>query len=124
MKRDIILSGICGLILGLLIFFFANCLKNLIPTLISDFVGTLVLFVNVLFIALAEIPVMLFAMRRMSLRDTLSRKIIALVFLAYVSFASVYASIFVLLSDPNYSYFGLVLLGLGLVRFASGIIVK
>lgn len=123
MKRDIAISGVLGLFFGPMIFFFANWVKSFIPTLISDFISALVIFLIMLFFALAEIPVMVFAIRKLS-QTSLPRWIVLAIFMFFVSFAAVYALIFMLLTDTGYSNFGLVLAGLSLARFCGGVFIK
>ncbi len=123
MKRDIALSGILGLIVGLLIVFFANWLKGFIPTPVSDSITTLVVFSIILLIALLEMPLMVFAIRRMS-GTIMPRRIIGGVFLFYVSFAAVYAAIFLLLTADSYSNLGMVLFASSTIRFLTGIFIK
>lgn len=123
MKRDIAISGILGLVLGLFIFFFANWLKTFIPILVADFITTLVVFAILLIIALIEMPMMVFAIRLLS-NTTISRRVVDSAFLFYVSFASIYALIFILFAGNDYPYFGTMLAALGLVRFVSGIFLR
>ena len=120
MKRDLVLSGIAGLILGLIVFLAANCVKNYIPFLAPSFLATLIVFAILILIAFLEMPMMVFALRKMAQSATMPRGVIVGVFLFYVAFAAVYASMHVLLTGDNYFYFGTLLAALGLVRLASG----
>lgn len=123
MKRDIAISGILGLVLGLFFFFFANWLKSLIPILVADFITTIVVFAILLSFALIEMPTMVFAIRLLS-STTISRRVVDGAFLFYVAFASIYAMIFILLSGNDHPYFGTWLAALGLVRFLSGVFLR
>ncbi len=123
MKRDIAIAGLLGLPLGFAIWLFTIWLKTLVPAFISDFISVLVIFLIMLFFALAEIPVMVFAIRKLS-QTSLPRWIVLAIFMFFVSFAAVYALIFMLLTDSSYSNFGLVLAGLSLARFCGGIFIK
>ncbi len=123
MKRDIAIAGLLGLLLGFAIWLFTIWLKALVPTFISDFISALVIFLIMLFFALAEIPVMVFAIRKLS-QTSLPRWIVLAIFMFFVSFAAVYALIFILLTDTSYSNLGLVLAGLSLARFCGGIFIK
>ncbi len=123
MKRDIALSGTLGVILGLGILLLAISIKNFVPTLVSEFISTVVVFSILLIIALVEMPVTVMAIRLLS-NSTISRRAIAGTFLFYVSFAAVYAFIFLLLAGSEHLYLGILLAGLCLVRFASGVFVR
>jgi len=123
-KRDFIFSGILGLIAGMLIWLGANWVKSFVPTLLPGFLFAIVTFVILLFTALLEMPVMVFAFRKMAQPGTMSRKIITVGFSFYVLFAAVYAVIFMLLADADYIYLGAILAVLGIVRFFSGIFIQ
>jgi hypothetical protein len=122
-KRDISLSGILGLVLGLLIFLASIWVRSLIPALLPGFILALVTFVVLLLIALVEMPMMVFALRKMA-QSTTPRLMISSGFALYAMFAAVYAAIFILLTDAGYFYFGATLAALGIARLVSGIWIK
>ena len=124
MKRDLILAGLIGLVVSLFIFLGANWLKRVVPVLFPDVSATLVIFVFLLLVALVEMPMMVFALRKMAQSATAPRRLITLGFWLYVVFASVYAAMYVLLTGDNYFSLGTVLAALALVRFASGVLVR
>lgn len=124
MKRDLIFSGILGLVAGLLILLGANWAKSFIPTLLPGFVFALVTFVILLLTASAEMPVMVFALRKMAQHATTPRMIVAAFFSFYVLFAAIYAAILVLLTDADYFYLSVILAALGIVRFFSGVFIR
>jgi hypothetical protein len=114
---------VLGLGLGLFILLLAISTKSLVPALISDFISTAVVFSILLISALIEMPVMVVAIRLLA-NTTISRRVIQGAFLFYVSFALVYAFIFVLLVENEYLNLGMLLAALCLVRFASGVFVR
>ncbi len=124
MKRDIALSGFIGLLIGAIIFVAARWIKHYIPSLVSGFAGTAIVFAILLSLALAEMPMMLFALRRMAHSPTTPRTLVAGTNMGYVMFASIYASVFVLTTGDHYYSLGSVLAALGLLRFASDVLVK
>ncbi len=117
MKRDLAISGIIGLLIGGGMFYAAMSLSGILPRLIEDAVAVVVLFFILLAIAVAEIPMMSFGLRQMAQGKT-PRALVVTVFLIYVTFASVYASILVLLTGATLLSFGLA--ALAVVRFATG----
>jgi hypothetical protein len=124
MKRDLIISGILGLGASLLIFLGASWVKSFIPTLLPGLVPALAVFVVLLLTALAEMPMMVFALRKMAQSITMPRHIIAAGFSFYVLFAAIYAAILVLLTDASYIYLSVILAALGIVRVASGFFIR
>ncbi len=121
MKRALALSGFIGLLFGAGIYAGASVLTTLLPILVQGVVGAAIIFAIVLFFSLAEMPMMLFALRQMT-RRTNPRRMVIIVFSLYVMFASVYASIFVLLTGQV--VWGLALALLCAVRFASGVLIR
>jgi hypothetical protein len=71
--------------------------------------------------ALAEMPMMVLALRTMRRGKTLPL-LAALTNVAYVMFAAVYAGIFLLLTGDE--TLGLVMASLSVVRFGSGVFVR
>jgi len=98
--------------------------KYYLPALISGLTGTLVVFAVLLLLALAEMPMMLFAMRHLARSPSSPSGLITLTNTGYVAFAFVYATIFVLVTGDNYYSLGNLLAALSLIRFASGALVK
>ncbi len=123
MRRDLVIAGISGLLFGAFIFFVAGWIKSHIPSLVSGMIATLVVFAILLLIALFEMPMMVFALRKMAQSVTTPRKVISSGFSLYVTFAAAYAAIFVLITDDHYFFLGTFLAALGLARFASGILI-
>lgn len=124
MKRDLIFAGILGLGAGLLFVLGANWAKNFIPTLLPGFVSALFTFLILFLFALAEMPMMVFALRKMAQPATLPRHIIAAAFSFYVFSAAIYAATQALLTDASYFYFSAILAVLGIARFFSGIFIR
>ncbi len=121
MKRDLAISGIFGLLVGGTIFYAAFSLSAGLPRLIENALAVGILFFILLAPAVAEIPMMSFGLRKMA-QGKGPRGLVVAVFLIYVTFASVYASILVLLTGALLLSLGLA--ALGLVRFASGAWIK
>lgn len=122
MKRDLILAGLVGLIVGICLYLGASALSTLIPTLLSLSLLVAVTFLFLLALSLVEIPMMLFGLRQMARSSATPRRLLAGTFAFYVMFASVYASIFVLLTGQI--GWGIALAALCLVRFASGMWIR
>lgn len=121
MKRDLVVSGFIALLLGAGVYSAASALSTRLPILLPWTIGVAIAFSVLLLLSLAEIPMMLFALRQMA-RGTTSRRFVVAAFAAYVAFASVYASIFVLLTGQV--LLGLGLAALGVVRFATGALIR
>lgn len=122
MRSDLTIAGIVGLVIGASIYVGASALSTLIPILLSLFFLVAVTFLFLLALSLVEIPMMLFGLRQMARSSSTPRRLLAGTFAFYVMFASVYASIFVLLTGQI--SWGLVLAALGLIRFASGMWIR
>ncbi len=122
MKREFVVFGLVGLGLGVAIYFGAGAVSAHIPTLVQGGIGAVIVFSILLLISLAEMPMMLFGLRQMARSQTTPRALMIGTFAVFVVFASVYASIFVLLTGAM--AWGLVLAALGLARFAGGVWVK
>jgi hypothetical protein len=121
-KRELIFSGIVGLVAGLGVYLGASVLSAIIPTLLGDTLATTITFAFFLSLSLLEIPVMVFGLRQMVRSLTTPRWLPTATFGVYVGFAFVYASLFVVLTSQV--PVGWAMLLLGLVRFASGALVK
>ncbi len=117
MKRDLFISGLIGLLAGGGIFYAALALSAGLPRLAESTVAVAILFLILLCLALGEIPMMSFGLKQMAGAKT-PRVLVVIVFLIYVTFASVYASILVLLTGALVLSLGLA--ALGIVRFATG----
>ncbi len=115
-------SGIAGLAIGGLVFAVASLFKNRIPLLIEGGIGVGIVFLVLLLMALAEIPVMVWALRRMVRDASTPRAVVLGTHVVYNSFAAVYAAAFVLVTGRE--TLGLVLAGVGLLRFITGIWIR
>jgi hypothetical protein len=118
MRRDLIFAGIIGLLVGMVAYAGARFLSTQIPILVQGALGVAVAFIVALGLSLFEIPVMVFSLRQIA-RDSTSRSLIDGLFGLFVCFASVYASMFILLTGTD--YLGLALALLCLVRFFTGL---
>ena len=122
MKRDLAIFGLIGLGLGTAIFLSAGAIAARIPILVQGGIGVFTVFAILLAISLAEMPLMLFGLRQMARSQTTPRALLVGTYAVYVTFASVYASIFVVLT--NEFAWGFALAVLCVARFASGAFVK
>ncbi|MDE3091385.1 MAG: hypothetical protein KGJ80_18620 [Chloroflexota bacterium] len=121
MARGMIVAGIIGLAVGALIFLGARTIAAYWPNLIQG-VGAAMVFLFLLLISLAEMPLMLYGFRQMARGKLTPRSLLAGAFGVYVAFGAVYAAIFVLLTSQF--ALGLALASLCLARFLSGGLVK
>ncbi len=122
MKLDIAVSGIVGLVIGGLVFFAAFWFKGNVPSLVGGSIGVAIVFLILLLVALAEMPVMVWALQRLA-RDASTPRVVVLgTHAGYNSFAAVYAAAFVILTGKETPAF--ILAGLGLLRFVSGIWIR
>jgi uncharacterized membrane protein len=121
-RRGFGVAGLIGLLLGAAIYFGAGSIAVRIPILIQSSVGAVIVFAILLLISLAEMPMMLYGLRQMARSQTTPRALVIGTFTVFVIFASVYASIFVVLT--NEFAWGMVLAALCLARFAGGMLVK
>ena len=87
-------------------------------------ISSIVVFLIILLIAIIEMPIMAFGLRKIAQSADVPRKIIAGGFFFYVMFAAVYAGMYILVTGDQYFYFGTVLAALLLARFASGIFIR
>jgi hypothetical protein len=123
-RINVVLTGLLGLI-GAVIFT-AFCIlvmvQGWIPAILDSYplmVWGLFLFLAVF--SVAEIPVMIFGMRRMAASTHPRAKLIALVTnIGFTFFAAVYAAPFILLT--GYLWAGVALAALSLARYVSAII--
>jgi len=122
MKRDFVLAGLTGLAVGFGVYAGASALSTVIPILLPSLFLAAITFGFFFILALLEIPVMLFGLRQMARSSTTPRRLLLGTFALYVMFASVYASMFVLLTGQI--AWGIVLAALCLARFASGALIR
>ena len=100
----------------------AGATSQRISILLQGGAAPAIAFATILLISLAEIPMMLFGLAQMVRSQTTPRWLVIGTFMVFVMFASVYASVFVLLTGEF--AWGLVLAGISLVRFAGGALLK
>ncbi|MBI4786596.1 MAG: hypothetical protein HY782_06075 [Chloroflexi bacterium] len=122
MKADIAVSGAVGLVIGGSAFLATSWLSAYLPFFIQGSLGAAITFAVLLLIALAEMPMMVVAMRNMARSPSTPRGILLGTNAGYTAFASVYACIFVLATGQVSG--GLALAALGMLRFVSGVFVK
>jgi hypothetical protein len=122
LKRDFALSGIIGLFCGVSVYTAASALCARLPTLFRDTILVAIAFAFFLLLALIEMPMMVFGLRQMARSASTPHRLLLATFGFYVAFASVYASALVLLTGQI--ALGLVIAGMCLARFGSGIWIK
>lgn len=122
MKRDLILAGWVGLLLGIGLYIGASALSTRIPILLSLSLFSTITFVFLFALSVVEIPIMLFGLRQMARSSSTPRRLLIGTFAFFVMFASVYASMFVFLTGQM--SWGIALAALCLVRFASGMWIR
>jgi len=93
-----------------------------IPTLLQDTITMVVVFSIFLLISLAEMPMMLFGLRKMAQATGTPRIFVAGTFAVFVTFAAVYATVFALLTSGSAG--GHLLAALCVARFVSGVWIK
>jgi hypothetical protein len=121
MRRDLIVAGIVGLLVGMIIYLGASALSTQIPILVQDPFGIIIVFAFALVLSLFEIPMMVFGLRQIA-RSSVSHLFFAGLFGLFVGFASVYASMFILLTGSE--ILGLGLASLCAVRFLTGLFIS
>ena len=117
MRCDLIVPGVIGLLVAAGTYAGASAVASYLPLLFQG-IGAVVVFMVLLAISLAEIPLMLYGLRQMARSSSTPRLMLVGTYTIYVMFGSVYASIFVLLTGQV--AWGLALAALCVVRFASG----
>lgn len=122
MKRDLVLVGIIGWLIGAGLYACAGAVSTLLPILFRDTILIAIAFAFLLLLALIEMPMMVFGLRQMARSASTPRRLLLATFGFYVAFASVYASALVLLTGQI--ALGLVIAGMCLARFGSGIWIK
>ena len=115
------LWGIIGLVISAAIFGVASIGASNFPALVQNGIIVAFIFVFLLGLSVAEIPMMLYGLRLM-LRNQTQPLFLIGTFIIFVSFASVYASIFVALTANV--ILGSVLAALTLVRYVGGLWIK
>jgi hypothetical protein len=110
--------GIAGLVISAAIFGVAALGASNFPALIQNGIIVAIIFVFLLGLSVAEIPMMLYGLRLMACNQT-KPVIIAGTFVIFVAFASVYASIFVVLTANLVLASALAFLSV--VRFVGGL---
>jgi hypothetical protein len=120
-RYPLLISGVVGLVCNVLFFsLVAWTRERFVPVIFDGWLVLLPLSLCLGF-SVAEIPIMVFGLKRMaSGRSPASLVLIALTNACYVFFAAVYAGIFVLLSGAI--IVGAGLSALGLVRFVSSLL--
>ena len=122
MRRDLVVAGLVGLSIGAAVYFGAGAVASRIPVLVRGDTGGAIVFAILLLISLAEMPMMLFGLRQMTRSPLTPRVLLIGTYTIFVVFASVYASVFVLLTAEF--ALGLALAALCVARFASGVWIK
>jgi hypothetical protein len=120
-RADIIMAGLAGLIIGVSVYFAASALSARIPILVQGTLSVTFVFAIALGLSLFEIPMMVFGLRQVA-HSSGSRLFLVGTFGFFVGFASVYASMFILLTGIDTLGMGLVML-CG-VRFVSGVFIS
>jgi hypothetical protein len=121
MKRsNVVICGLIGLVGAILLT--AGCLavmnQGSIPALLTGFTLVWGMFLFLAVFSVAEIPLMLLAMRRIAASANRRATYVALLTVTgYTFFAAVYAAPFILLT--GYVWAGAALAGLSLARFIS-----
>lgn len=121
MKPDIGIAGAVGVLIGMGIYLIASAASAQIGGVIQNPVGIGVVFVILLGFALAEIPLMVFGLTKIA-ASTTPRAFLLGTHLVYVTFASVYASIFIVLTAQ--AGLGGILIAILAVRFFTGVLFK
>jgi hypothetical protein len=121
-RRNLLLTGIAGLVLcgalALMAVWFVGA--SIVRPPFSHPVIALLLALILGLVSIAEIPMMVFTLRRLvAERKGNNRGAVAGLHLLYVSFASIYGAPVILLTGNL--LWGLVLCGLGLVRLLAGL---
>ena len=122
MRRDLLFSGIVGLLVGAGVYASASALSARIPILLQGTLLGAIASAFFFFLALIEIPMMVFGLRQMTRNVSTPRGLVLATFGFFVAFAAVYASVFVLLTGQI--ALGLVIAGLCVVRFIGGIWIR
>ena len=122
MRRDLLFSGVIGLLVGAGVYFGTSALSARIPILLQGTLLGAIAFMFFFLLALIEVPIMLLALRQMARSASTPRRLLLATFGFFVAFASVYASAFVLLTGQI--VLGLGITSLGVVRYIGGIWIR
>ncbi len=122
MRRDIALSGICGLCVGIVVYASAIVISGRVSFFRDSLLASVTIFGLLVFFALLEIPAMTYAMRLLLHSVSLPRLLVLCVNAIYVAFAAVYASIYLLVTGEPIG--GWLLAATSVLRLASGIWTK
>ena len=122
MKLDLVLSGLCGLIVAGFVFLAASGVAGYMPWSIQDALIEALVFALLLLVTVVEMPMMIIAMRQMVHNASTPRAVVLGTNVGYVAFASVYAAVFLLITGE--SRWALLLAALSFLRFASGVLVR
>ncbi|MBI5303128.1 MAG: hypothetical protein HY868_13420 [Chloroflexi bacterium] len=121
MKLDVAIAGAIGLLMGAGIYYLASSASAQIPTLVAHPIGIVVIGLILVAFAGAEIPIMVFGLKKIA-ASTTPRPFLLGTHAIYVTFASVYAAIFVLLTGQI--GWGMILAAGLVVRFGTGALFK
>lgn len=121
MRADIGLAGGIGFVIGAALFAAAVKLSGSLPLLVDSDGLAMFAFVVFLLAELAEMPLMVVGLRQMMRSAEPVRLLVLGADAGYVAFAAFYASVFVLATGRLAG--ALVLGALGLLRFASGMLI-
>jgi hypothetical protein len=121
MKQQMAIWGVVGMVISAAVFGFAFTAVSNFPPFVQNEIAVAIIFVFLLGLSVAEIPMMLYGLRLMIRNQTKSLFLIS-TFIIFISFASVYASIFVALTSNL--LLGSLLAVLSLVRYGGGLWVK
>jgi hypothetical protein len=122
LKRDLVIAGTIGLLIGAGVYASASASSEFVPSLVQGVFGITIAFAFFLLFALVEVPMMLMALRQMVRSIWTPRRLLLATFGFYVAFPSVYASAFVLLTGQFAR--GLVIAAVCIARFVSGVLIK
>jgi hypothetical protein len=126
-RNNLLLTGVAGLVLGLIVTALSLfvMISGWLPALVSRPLYIWGIFLFLLFFSLAEIPVMIFGMRKMIASINPKAKYVVLLTNAgYTFFASVYALPFILLAGQSVLELaaGALLSALGVIRFITAML--
>lgn len=113
------LSGVVGLAIGTALYVVACHLSDRMSHPLEEAVLVGAVFVVLFLVALAEMPMMVYVLRRL-MRGS-PRVLLVGINAGYVAFASVYAAVYLLVTHEGTG--AMVLAGLSILRFLSGFFV-
>lgn len=126
-RNSLIISGALGLLANVVLTAFCIFVMaaGWIPPLFQQSLLVFMLFLFLLFFSLAEIPVMIFGMRRMLASvNPKARYVVLVTNFGYTLFAGVYAAPFILLAGKSAfeMVIGALISTLGFIRFISALL--